>query len=49
MALQPRSRIRASGTGRPVSPPVAIIAGSLLLGFLSLLLPSAPTYDAVAW
>ena len=49
MALQPRSRIRAGGTGRRVSHPVAIIAGSLLLGFLSLLLPSAPTYDPIAW
>ena len=49
MALQPRSRIRASGMGRPVSPPAAVIGGSLLLGFLSLLLPSAPTYDPVAW
>ena len=32
-----------------MSLPVAIIAGSLLLGFLSLLLPSAPTYDPFAW
>ena len=49
MALQPRSRIRASGTRRRVSPPVAIIAGSLVLAFVSLLLPSAPTYDPWAW
>src|SRR5690349_21267084 len=32
-----------------VSLPAAIIAGSLALGFLSLLLPSAPTYDPFAW
>lgn len=49
MLLQPRTRILARGTGRPVSLPVAIVAGSLLLGFLSLLLPSAPTYDPFAW
>jgi hypothetical protein len=49
MLLQPRAGMMARGTGRPVSVPVAIIAGSLLLGFLSLLLPSAPTYDPVAW
>src|SRR4051812_34396738 len=46
---RPHTRLMAKGTGRPVSLPVAIIAGSLLLGFLSLLLPSAPTYDPVAW
>lgn len=49
MQLQPRTRILARGTGAPVSLPVAIIAGSLLLGFLSLLLPSAPTYDPLSW
>src|SRR5688500_3571224 len=49
MLLQPRTSILARGTGRPVSLPVAIVAGSLLLGFLSLLLPSAPTYDPLAW
>jgi hypothetical protein len=32
-----------------VSAPVAVVAGSLLLGFLSLVLPSAPTYDPFAW
>jgi hypothetical protein len=49
MLLQPRTRILARGTRRPVSLPVAIIAGSLLLGFVSLLLPTAPTYDPFAW
>ena len=49
MLLQPRTRILARGTGSPVSLPVAIIAGSLLLGFVSLLAPSAPTYDPFAW
>ena len=43
VALQPRT------TGRLASLPVVIITGSLLLGFLSLLLPSAPTYDPIAW
>jgi hypothetical protein len=32
-----------------VSLPVAVVAGSLVLGFLSLLLPSSPTYDPFAW
>ena len=49
MLLQPRTRILARGTGAPVSLPVLIVAGSLLLGFLRLLLPSAPTYDPFAW
>ena len=49
MLLQPRTQIMARGTGRRVSLPVAIVAGSLLLGFLTLLLPSAPTYDPFAW
>src|SRR4051812_26540343 len=46
---RPRARRMARGAGRPVSLPIAIIAGSLALGFLSLLLPSAPTYDPLAW
>jgi MFS family permease len=49
MQLQPRTQILARGTGLPVSVPVAIVAGSLLLGALSLLLPSSPTYDPFAW
>jgi hypothetical protein len=49
MYLQPRTQILARGTAPRVSVPVAIVAGSLLLGFLSLLLPSAPTYDPFAW
>ena len=32
-----------------VSTPVAIVAGSLVLGALSLLLPSTPTYDPWSW
>src|SRR4051794_32482486 len=46
---RPRTWVLARATGRPVSVPVVIIAGSLALGFLSLLLPSAPTYDPFAW
>jgi hypothetical protein len=49
MLLQPRTQIMARGTTPRVSVPVAIVAGSLALGFLSLLLPSAPTYDPFAW
>src|SRR5207253_2415544 len=46
---RPRTRLTTRGTGRPVSVALAIIVGSLVLGFLSLLLPSAPTYDPFAW
>jgi heme/copper-type cytochrome/quinol oxidase subunit 4 len=49
MVLQPRTRIAARGTRVSVSAPVAVVAGSLALGLLSLLLPSAPTYDPFAW
>jgi hypothetical protein len=49
MLLQPRTQTLARGTTLRVSVPVAVVAGSLLLGFLSLLLPSAPTYDPFAW
>jgi hypothetical protein len=43
------TRVEVRGTGRSVSLPVAIIAGSLALALLSLLVPSAPTYDPFAW
>ena len=49
MLLQPRTRVLARGTTPRVSVPVAVIAGSLLLGVVSLLFPSAPTYDPFAW
>lgn len=49
MQLQPRTQILARGTGRPASVPVLIVVGSLALAALSLLLPSAPTYDPFAW
>jgi hypothetical protein len=48
MLLQPRAQTVRGATLR-VSLPVAVLAGSLALGFLSLLLPSAPTYDPFAW
>jgi len=40
----PQARLRAR-----VSVPVAIVAGSILVAALTLLLPSAPTYDPWAW
>lgn len=46
LAEQPLRRRVAT---RRVSFPVAIVAGSLVLAALSLLLPSAPTYDPWAW
>jgi hypothetical protein len=49
MLLQTRSLTLSRGASVRVSLPVAIVAGSLLLGFLSLLLPSSPTYDPLAW
>lgn len=49
MLLQPRTQMLARGTAPRVSVPLALIAGSLLLGFVSLLLPSAPTYDPFSW
>jgi hypothetical protein len=49
MLLQARSQMLARGTTPRVSSPVAVVAGSLLLGVLSLLLPSTPTYDPFSW
>ena len=49
MLIEPRNDASRRGMTRRVSPPVAIVAGSLALAALSLLLPSAPTYDPWAW
>ena len=48
-ADRPARRRRAMGGSAAWVSPVAIITASLVLGFLSLLLPSAPTYDPIAW
>jgi hypothetical protein len=50
MVLDARTQPLARGAAIPKVPlPVAIAGASLVLGFLSLLLPSAPTYDPLAW
>jgi hypothetical protein len=50
MALDVRTQPLARRAALPEVPlPVAIVVASLALGFLSLLLPSAPTYDPLAW
>ena len=49
MLIEPRNDAQRRGMSRRVSLPVAIVAGSLALAALSLLLPSAPTYDPWAW
>jgi hypothetical protein len=49
MLLQPRTQSLARGASLRGSLPFAIVAGSLALGALSLLFPSAPTYDPMAW
>jgi hypothetical protein len=49
MLLEPRTTALRRGVTRRVSVPVAIVAGSLALAALTLLLPSAPTYDPWAW
>lgn len=49
MHLQARTHPLARGAALPVPLPAAIVLGSLLLGFLTLLLPSAPTYDPFSW
>ena len=46
MLLQTRTPARVP---LRASVPAAIVAGSLVLGLLSLLLPSAPTYDPWSW
>jgi hypothetical protein len=49
MLIEPRTHALRRGVTRRVSVPVAIVGGSLVLAALSLLLPSAPTYDPWAW
>jgi hypothetical protein len=49
MLLPTRTQPVARGATLRMSLPLAIVAGSLALGLLSLLLPSAPTYDPLAW
>ena len=46
---EPRTDVLRRGLSRRASLPVAIVAGSLVLAALTLLLPSAPTYDPWAW
>ena len=46
MLLQTRTPARVP---LRASTAAAIVVGSLVLGFLSLLLPSAPTYDPWSW
>ena len=49
MITQPRPQPLARGTALRLPLPVAIVVASLVLAALSLLLPSAPTYDPWAW
>ena len=49
MLLDPRTLTARGGVDRRVSIPLAIVAGSTLLAALSLLLPTAPTYDPWSW
>ena len=49
MLIEPRTDALRRGVTRRVSVPVAIVAGSVVLAALSLLLPSAPSYDPWAW
>jgi hypothetical protein len=49
MLIEPRNDSARRGVTRRASLPVVIVAGSLVLAALSLLLPSAPTYDPWAW
>jgi hypothetical protein len=49
MLIEPRTDALRRGMSRRVSLPVAIVAGSVALAALTLLLPSAPTYDPWAW
>ena len=49
MLLDPRTLTARRGADRRLSAPVAIVAGSMLLAALSLLLPTAPTYDPWSW
>src|SRR3712207_7297874 len=49
MLLQPRPSQVTRGALPAVPLPAAIVLASLVLGGLSLLLPSSPTYDPMAW
>jgi hypothetical protein len=49
MLIEPRTHALRRGVTRRVSVPVAIVAGSVVVAALTLLLPSAPTYDPWAW
>ncbi|HEV2815038.1 MAG TPA: hypothetical protein VGW10_17405 [Solirubrobacteraceae bacterium] len=49
MLIEPRTDALRRGLSRRVSLPAAIVAGSLALAAVSLLFPSAPTYDPWAW
>jgi hypothetical protein len=49
MLLQPRPRPLARVAALGLSPALLIAGASLVLATLSLLLPSAPTYDPWAW
>lgn len=49
MVVQPRTRGLARGAALRLPPPALIVVASLALAALSLLLPSAPTYDPWAW
>jgi hypothetical protein len=49
MLLKPRPQLLGRGAARDVPPAVLIIVASILLAALSLLLPSAPTYDPWSW
>lgn len=49
MLIEPRTETVRRGLSRRVPVPVAIVAGSVVLAALTLLLPSAPTYDPWAW
>ena len=49
MLIESPNDAQRRGLSRRVSLPVAIVAGCVALAALSLLLPSAPTYDPWAW
>lgn len=49
MLIEPRTDALRRGVTRRVSVPVAIVAGSVAVAALTLLFPSAPTYDPWAW
>lgn len=49
MLTAPRTLTARRGVDRRLSVPLAVVAGSLLLAALSLMLPTAPTYDPWSW